>query len=98
MKTAPVGFDDEIYGLVRGMAVDVQTSMALNRIVFRTLATLSRDCGVAAATALEDEAEHAQRTQAPRRMLEALQQLQAALNSSHQDENLARRLEQTLID
>jgi hypothetical protein len=97
MQTAPAIFDDDIYGLMRAVAADMQTSIALNRAMFRTLAVLSLDCGVAAATALEDEAEHAQRTHAPLQMLEALKHLQAALNSSRHDEKLARRLEEALI-
>src|SRR5690348_12875924 len=77
MQTAPANFDDDIYGLMRAMAADMQTSIALNRAMFRTLAMLSLDYGVAAATALEDETEQAQRTQAPQQMLEALKCLQA---------------------
>src|SRR6478672_12578650 len=97
MQTIQAGLDEDIFGLVRVMAADVQTSIALNRVLVRTLATLSPDCGVAAATALDDEAEHAQRKQAPARTVEALQRLQAVLNTSHEDEKLARKLEHALI-
>lgn len=97
MQTMQANSNEDIFGLVRGVAADLQTSIALNRVLVRTLATLSADCGVAAATALDDEAEYAQRKQAPPRTVEALQRLQAVLDTSHEDEKLARKLEQALI-
>jgi hypothetical protein len=89
--------DEDICGLLRTVAADVQTSIALNTVLVRTLATLSGDCGVAAATALEDAAAEAQRRQAPARTLECLTCLQSALAASQEEESLARRMEQALI-
>ena len=97
MQTLQAGLDEDVCGLLRDMAADLQTSIALNRVLVRTLATVSPDSSVAAATAVDDEAEYAQRRQASPRTLEALQRLQSVLNTSHEDEKLARRLEQALI-
>jgi hypothetical protein len=97
MQTLQAGSDEDVCGLLRDIAADLQTSIALNRVLVRSLATVSPDCGVAAATAVDDEAEYAQRRQAAPRTVEALQRLQSVLNASHEDEKLARRLEEALI-
>jgi hypothetical protein len=97
MQAMRAGLDDEFSGAVRDLAADLQTSIALSRVLVRTLACLSPACGVAAATALEDEAELARRRQADVRMLDALQRLQAAVSVAQEEEASAQRLEKALI-
>ena len=47
MQAMRAGLDDEFSSAVRDLAVDLQTSIALSRVLVRTLARLSPACGVA---------------------------------------------------
>jgi hypothetical protein len=90
-------FDDDLSNVVRGLAADVQISMALSRALLQTVAALSPACSVTAEHALQDEADRAVRTGSQGRVVAALEELHAKITSQPLEDDMCQVLEAALI-
>lgn len=88
--------DDDLGNIIRGLAAEIEVSVALSRAMMRTLAALSPTCAATAGAVLEDEAvraleEHNQH------IIDAIDDVQSRLRNARQEDVMAQAVERALI-